>query len=304
MKSFLLITLCLIQLSQAEPALKKNQRVLWLGDSVTANGTHIGLIDAYLATQHPELNITHMPCGLSSETACGLSEPLHPWPRPNVHERLDRAIEKLDFDVAIICYGVNDGIYHPFSDERFETYQQGMTSLIDKLNATGAKVIALTPAPFDAGSFPADKLLPKGAAEYGYTKVYKDYNQVMIRYAEWVLIGSPAKLRINITEPLTIKIAKRRKKDPKWKSGDGVHPNAETYAMLAEIILDGLGFKNADLSKVPEEKRKLALRKHHMLSTAYREHVGHKRPGAPKNPMPLKDALEKAAEIDKQIREK
>ena len=126
----------------------------------------------------------------------------------------------------------------------------------------------------------------------------------MKRYAEWVMKESPADLKINITDTLTASIEEKRKTDPKWKSGDGVHPNAETYAMLAEIILAGLGEGGIDLSKVPEEKKKLALKKHHLLGTAYREHVGHKRPGAPKNPMPLKEALEQAAAIEKQIRGK
>ena len=304
MKTILItLTLLLCASSHAgELAIEDGQRVLWLGDSVTANGTHIGLIDAYLLTQHPELHITNMPCGLSSETACGLSEPLHPWPRPNVHERLDRAIDKLDFDVAIVCYGVNDGIYHPFSEERFKTYQEGMGKLISKLKASGAKVIALTPAPFDAGSFPQDKLLPEGAAEYGYTKVYKDYNEVMKRYAKWVVEESSADQTIDITNSLTDAIAARRKADPQFKSGDGVHPNEAGYAMLAEIILRGLGEEDVDLKRVAEDKKALALKRQQMLGTSYREHVGHRRPGAPKNPMPLDQAVEEASEIEASIR--
>lgn len=303
MKTILFLLIALAPFANGQLIFKENERVLWLGDSVTANGTHIGLIDGYIITQHPKLNITNMPCGLSSETACGLSEPIHPWPRPNVHERLDRAIEKLEFDTAIICYGVNDGIYYPFSSERFETYQKGITKLIKKLQAGGAKVIALTPAPFDAGSFPSDKLLPEGEKEYGYTKVYKDYNEVMKRYAKWVLEESPADLKIDITNPLTEAIAAKRKVDPTFKSGDGVHPNDEAYAMLATILLKALGEKDAKLEKVAADKQTLALKKHRILGVAYREHVGHKRPGAPKNPMPLDEALEKTAKLEKQIRE-
>ena len=304
MKTILLTLALTLQLAStygADRFLKDGQRILWLGDSVTANGTHIGLIDAYLLAQNPDLHITNMPCGLPSETACGLSEPLHPWPRPNVHERLDRAIQKLDFDVAVICYGVNDGIYYPFSEERFKTYQEGMTKLIDKLKANGAKIVALTPAPFDAGSFPQAKLLPEGEKEYGYTKVYKGYNEVMKRYAKWVM-EQDVDLAIDITNPLTAAIAEKRRADPQFKSGDGVHPNAGGYAMLAKIILDGLGENGADLDQVTAEKKALALKKHHLLATSYREHVGHKRPGAPKNPMPLPEALEKAAALEKQIR--
>mgnify|MGYP001815947117 FL=1 len=302
----IVLTLSLLltaNLATAGFALKDGERVLWLGDSVTANGTHIGLIDAYLMTQHAAIRVANMPCGLPSETACGLSEPLHPWPRPDVHERLDRAIEKLDFDVVIVCYGVNDGIYHPFDEERFKTYQEGMTRLIDKLKADGARVIALTPAPFDAGSFPQDKLLPEGANEYGFTKVYKDYNQVMKRYAKWVVEESPADQTIEITTALTDAIAEQRKADPNFKSGDGVHPNEAGYAMLAEIILRGLGEEDVDLRQIPAEKKALALERQRLLGISYREHVGHKRPGAPKDPMPLDEALERAGELEARIRE-
>ena len=299
----LLLPICLALLtSSLASADQPAKRVLWLGDSVTANGTHIGLIEAYQMTRYPDRITVNMPCGLSSETACGLSEPLHPWPRPNVHERLDRAIEKLQPDVAVICYGVNDGIYYPFSEERFKTYQAGMTKLIKKLQAGGARVIALTPAPFDAASFPKDKLLPAGAEEYGYTKVYENYHEVMRRYAKWVMEKSPADQKIEITEALTAAIAERRKADPDFRSGDGVHPNRETYAMLAEIILEGLGEPDPRLKDIPDQKKELALERHRLLAVAYREHVGHKRPGAPKDPMPLEQALKKAALIEKQIR--
>ncbi|MGI9242225.1 MAG: hypothetical protein ACR2RV_15610, partial [Verrucomicrobiales bacterium] len=160
----------------------------------------------------------------------------------------------------------------------------------------------LTPAPFDAGSFPKDKLLPEGAEEYGFTKVYRDYNDVLKRYAKWVTEDSPADQTIDITNTLTAAIEERRRADPEFKSGDGVHPNREGYTMLAEIILNGLGEEDVDLEQVPAEKKKWALERQALLGTSYREHVGHKRPGAPKNPMPLDDALDKAAELEAKIR--
>ena len=307
MKTFLLLITVFLSHAQAdEPLIKNGQRILWLGDSVTAKGTHIALVDAYLMTQLPELKVTNMPCGLSSETACGLSEPLHPWPRPNVHERLDRVIEKFEFDVAVVCYGVNDGIYAPFSDERFATFQEGMTLIIEKLKATGATVIALTPAPFDAGSFPAEKLLPTGAEEYGYTKVYEDYNEVMRRYAAWVIrqtVEGKADHAFDITNHLTHRISETRRADPSFKSGDGVHPNDQVYAWLAERFLQQVGFEDALIADVPQAKQELAIKRHRMLATSYLEHAGHKRPGAPKNPMPLAEALEKAATLEARIRE-
>ncbi len=55
-----------------------------------------------------------------------------PFPRPCVHERLDRALEKFRPTVVTIAYGMNDGIYYPPSPERLVAYQQGITTAIDK----------------------------------------------------------------------------------------------------------------------------------------------------------------------------
>lgn len=65
----------------------------------------------------PTAQLRLLNLGLSSETASGLSEPTHPFPRPDVKTRIDRISEKTKPDVEFICYGMNDGIYHPQSEE-------------------------------------------------------------------------------------------------------------------------------------------------------------------------------------------
>ena len=55
--------------------------------------------------------------GLPGETVTGLSEPGHPFPRPNVHERFGRVLAGGKPDLVFACYGMNDGIYYPFSDD-------------------------------------------------------------------------------------------------------------------------------------------------------------------------------------------
>ena len=87
--------------------------------------------------------------GLPSETCSGLSEPAHPFPRPNVHERIGRALKKMKPDLVFACYGMNDGIYYPFSEERFEKYRIGIQQIIEKVKASGARLILMTPPSFD-----------------------------------------------------------------------------------------------------------------------------------------------------------
>src|ERR1051325_9568882 len=84
---------------------KAGQRLLILGDSNTYAGTWVQFFETYLFTHYPDRRIQVINLGLPSETASGLSEPDHPWPRPCIHERLDRALAKIKPDWVIACYG-------------------------------------------------------------------------------------------------------------------------------------------------------------------------------------------------------
>ncbi len=302
--------------ARADLCFRPGERVLWLGDSVTAGGRHIAYIDAYLRARWPDADIHFMNCGLASETASGLSEAHHPWPRPCVHERLDRVIEKLEFDWAVVCYGINDGIYAPFSDENFAAYRDGMSRAVEQLHAAGAKVILLSPMPFDAPSV-GGKLLPAGGGDYGFKTPFAGYNDVMLRYAGWVRdYGGPAELKVDITTPVTDAIAARRAADPGFDTGDGVHPNPEGSHLIAKVLLESFGVPRAEFAEgldfgrllepdLPDAQREivaLALQRDATLAVAYREHVGHKRPGAPENPPSLEGALAAAEGIEAAIR--
>src|SRR5215203_1563656 len=105
------------------------RRVLVLGDSITHSGQYVEFIEAYFVTRFPDRHIEFINVGLPSETVSGLSEPGHAggqFPRPDLHERLDRVLEKTKPDTVIACYGMNDGIYLPFSAERFGAFTNGI----------------------------------------------------------------------------------------------------------------------------------------------------------------------------------
>ena len=100
----------------------KAKRILFLGDSITAAGEFVNMIEMQLRLQSVDPMPELVNAGLPSEGCTGLSEPDHPFPRPDVHERLDRALAAVKPDVVVACYGMNDGIYYPFSQERFQKY--------------------------------------------------------------------------------------------------------------------------------------------------------------------------------------
>ncbi|HEX3135250.1 MAG TPA: GDSL-type esterase/lipase family protein, partial [Planctomycetota bacterium] len=158
-------------------------RVLILGDSITHAGGWVTSLAQQLARHHGRLPDI-VAIGLASETASGLSEKDHPFPRPCVHERLGRALERIKPQVVLACYGMNDGIYWPLDEVRLKAFQQGIGKLIADCRAAGVQVILLTPPPFDAQPVKA-KLRPAGAEDYSYKAPFEGYGGVLAAFATW-----------------------------------------------------------------------------------------------------------------------
>lgn len=279
------------------------KRLLFLGDSITNAGHYVAQIETQLRVQGlaplPQL----INVGLPSETCSGLSEPDHPFPRPNVHERLQRALDQVKPDVVVACYGMNDGIYYPFSEERFDAYQRGLQKLIDDVHAIGAKLVLLTPPPFDPVPLQdTDKLRPRSADKFAWFAIYKNYDQEVIRrYAEYVLsLADQVELVVDVHSPIREFLAEQRKQDPDFHiASDGVHIDARGHEVMAKTILNAWGVESWE--PVSDELQQLLKQKEGVLHDAWLTSVGHKRPQT-KVGLPLDEAEVKAAELEQQIR--
>ncbi|OYW76732.1 MAG: hypothetical protein B7Z37_07420 [Verrucomicrobia bacterium 12-59-8] len=305
MRSFLLSLLLSATAFAVE--LPKEQRIVFLGDSITQGGGYIEFIDAALIAQHPEVTKEIIPLGLSSETVSGLSEDGHAggkFPRPDLHERLDRALEKTKPELVFACYGMNDGIYYPLGAVRTKAFQDGMKKLHDKVTATGARIVHLTPPVFDPLPIKA-RLLPAGLEKY--EKPYQGYNEVLDFYSDWLLdMRQKGWEVLDIHGPMNAAIAEKRKTDPEFTfSKDGVHPGAEGHLLMAHAVLDawGLKVKPDGTPDHPNGAAILALvkKKHAILRPAWLSYVGHKRPGNAPG-LPIEEAKAKAAELDAEAR--
>ena len=307
MKSLLmasLLALCssnLIGYAAEPPA---EQRIVFLGDSITQAGRYIELVEAALIAQYPQEKKTIIPLGLSSETVSGLSEPGHAggqFPRPDLHERLDRVLEKAKPDLVIACYGMNDGIYYPLSEERTKAFQQGMIKLHDKVVATGARIIHLTPPVFDPLPI-KDRVLPAGLEKY--ERPFEGYNGVLDAYSDWLLQmrGTRGWTVLDVHGPMNQALAEKRKTNPQFTfARDGVHPSAEGQLIIAKVLLDAWGLKvkadgTPDHANGTEILAKIQS-KQAILRAAWLSHVGHKRPGI-KSGLPLDEALKQADVLD------
>jgi lysophospholipase L1-like esterase len=217
---------------------KDGQRVVFLGDSITQAGIYIQDIEAYLYTRFPDRSYEIIDLGLSSETASGLNEPGLPQARPVILERLDRALQRTQPNLVLVCYGMNDGIYHPPSPEHLQAYQKGISEAVEKIKASGAELTLLTPPPFDPKPI-AGRVQPLGAKEYTYRHPFDQYDTVLGSYADWLVSKRPDGWpTIDIHASVNRSVAGLREADADFTvAPDGVHPNASGHWLIAQEIL-------------------------------------------------------------------
>ncbi len=287
----------------AEEFLPGVHRIVFLGDSITQSGQYVDDFEAFLFTEFPARKFEVINVGLSSETVSGLSEPNHAdgkFPRPDLHERLDRVLAKTKPDLVFACYGMNDGIYLPLDEERFAKFREGMSRLREKCAAAGAQIIHLTPPVFDPGPHP---------------KTEFNYNDVLDRYSAWLLEQRANGWRvIDVHGAMKEALAKHRATDPEFRfAKDGVHPDAAGHLVMAIVLIDALAptesahFRNileSEWARTPGGNGWFdAVRKRErILGDAWLADAGHLRPGAPKA-LPIEQAKTEAAELEKTIRD-
>ena len=274
-------------------------RILFLGDSITHAGDYISLLETQLRLHGHDCTLINL--GLPSETCSGLSEPEHPFPRPNVHSRIDAALKKTRPDVVVACYGMNDGIYYPFSEERFAAYKTGIQQIISKVKNADAQLVLMTPPAFDSLPLKQQgKLVPLGEKQYSWKEIYEDYDAVMASYAKWILKQKDdVGLVVDLHSAVSNYVAAKRKTNPLFSmSPDGVHVNHEGHTVIADAVLKAWGI--AGQIEPDESLKDLIDRRQKIMHAAWLSHVGHERPGM-KPGLPMVEAKKIAADIENQI---
>jgi lysophospholipase L1-like esterase len=276
------------------------RRVMVLGDSITQNGLYVSFVEYFLQKANPAANYDIVSVGLGSENTSGLTEPGHAggrFPRPNVHERLGRALAAVKPQVVIACYGMNDGILMPINDERMSAFQQGVTKLVRDCRAAGAGVILVTPPVFDAKK-----------------KEAWTYDQTLAAFADWEVRHPPAGVAgvVDLHGFMAAALAERQAANPSFHfCGDQVHPGPLGHLVMAQAILKGLGV--ALPSGTAEELLagaeadpmfKLVQQRRELRSKAWLDHIGYTRertvaPGSGD----ISATEEKAAGIQQEINE-
>ncbi len=294
-----LILTAVAQPNEEKYPLSDAKRILFLGNSITYAGAYIALFESFYITRYPDAKAEIINAGLPSETVSGLSEPNHAdgaFPRPWLFDRLTDALEKTKPDVVFACYGMNDGIYLPFDEKRFDAYKAGIEHLRKALEEVGVKrIIFLTPPIHDDPE-----------------KGLEGYNVVLDAYAHWLLEQRVKRHWevIDLHGPMRAYLVERRRVDPAFRlADDGVHPGDEGHWLMAKALMTYFDpaagrfpSRETYLNSTSEmgDLYELVRARQAMMKDTWLTHIGHRRPGMNKG-LGRREAKKQYRQIQKQI---
>ena len=243
-----------------------NRKIAILGDSITQGGGYVSFIAYYLNKTNPQKDYDIYSLGLSSETTSGLSEESHMkhgFPRPCLHERLERVLAKVKPEIVFACYGINDGIYLPLADDRLQAFKTGILKMIQVCQANGVKeIFIITPPIYDEPQ----------------RKDIWSYDTVMAAYAAWEkTLTIP---HVQVIELYTALRAARDAQPDVVLSKDKVHPGEEGHLLMARIILRGLNINlpNETLATIKADPLFTLIAKQRSLrANAWMPYIGYTR---------------------------
>jgi lysophospholipase L1-like esterase len=205
------------------PALKKGDRIVFLGDSITQAGVgpkgYVTMIKTALEQKHPDLGIEIVGAGISGNKV------------PNLQARVDKDVIAKKPTIVVIYIGIND-VWHgekdPARGTAPETFVAGLDEVIGKCTAAGARVILCTPTVIGEKKDGANSLDAK-----------------LDQYAE-LSRGTAKKLNLQLCDLRRAFVDYLAKNNPDDKekgilTTDRVHLNEAGNRLVAETILPYLG---------------------------------------------------------------
>lgn len=136
-----LVSLVSLPAIGAEIALKKGDRIVFLGDSITQAGVnekgYVTLIKKSLAENQKDLEIEVLGAGISGNKV------------PDLQRRLEKDVIAKKPTVVVIYIGINDvwhGEKEPEKGTMPDKFESGLKEVIGKCKEAGARIVLCTPS--------------------------------------------------------------------------------------------------------------------------------------------------------------
>jgi lysophospholipase L1-like esterase len=209
----------------AKLQLADGDTVVFLGDSITHQCLYTQYVEDYFYTRMPKARIRFHNSGVGGDRAI------------DALNRFERDVAFYKPKYVTVLLGMNDGSYQPYNDAIFQTYRGDMTRLVDKIKATGAMPVLMTPTMYDARA----KRLRDAKAPAEPTEFY---NATLAYYGAWVREQAVERGLgfVDMYSPLNNLTLQSRETDPKFTLiKDAVHPDAPGQLVMAYALLYDLG---------------------------------------------------------------
>ncbi len=201
------------------PTLQDGDRVVFLGDSITAGFQYTRYVEMYWRLRQPQLNIAFRNAGVGGHTV------------RNALDRLEHDVLAFRPSVVFVNFGMNDAGFTPPNEHFF--YEANLTRLLDRLQEAKVRmVVLLEPTPYDVRG-----LSPKHTERQRQNRIREiaafvrdEGGRRKLPVVPWFDLVSDALAREGpLPKP-------ERKLIP-----DRVHPGDRLHALMAMAVIDLLG---------------------------------------------------------------
>ncbi|RED95252.1 SGNH/GDSL hydrolase family protein [Marinoscillum furvescens] len=212
-------------------AQQRQVKLLFIGDSVTRDGGYVVALDHMLQEVAPK-RFEVIPAGRNSETITGLTEEGHPGPRPYLFDRLDSLLEQHQPDIAFFYFGINCGIYQPYSQDTQERYRRGLERIVSACQSRAIHPVLITPPPLVRRIDSIEEQQP-----YSWKNPYPGYDQEVLEgFRQSVKAMTSKEVTVlDGTTALKTHTEQAYAKDP-------IHPTALGHELLAKSLFEQLTF--------------------------------------------------------------
>ncbi|HEX4066750.1 MAG TPA: SGNH/GDSL hydrolase family protein [Acidobacteriaceae bacterium] len=205
-------------------ALHSGDRVVFYGDSITAQRRYTRFVEDFIVSRYPQMRIDFYNAGVSGDTAEG-------GHAGDMETRVKRDVLPLHPTVVTIMLGMNDGRYTTDFPKNFEAYKTGYRRLVDTLRRglPGVRLLFIWPSPYD---------------EIAHPPAIVGYNTVMVRYGDFVAqlgqeLGVPV---VDFNAAVDDALKAGMKIDPRMAGSllpDRIHPAEAGHWIMAATLVRG-----------------------------------------------------------------
>lgn len=207
--------------------LKNGDRVVFYGDSITDQRLYTVIVETYVATRYPHLDVSFVNSGWGGDTVYGGGG-------GTIETRLARDLFPYHPNIVTIMLGMNDGGYKAETESNDQKYFNGYRHIIESIhtNLPQAKILAIEPSPYDDVTGPPAFPVAENI----------QYNEVLRSFGKWIAANANQLGidTVDLNTPLVKTLMRAQELDPihaKEIIPGHIHPSFGGHMVMAENLL-------------------------------------------------------------------